>query len=576
VNPSAEAMPDPRRGGYIPGMDTSARESDRHDAPLPLGPDDRPVGVQVLHNTAARADEAFVPADPERVTFYTCGPTVYDDAHVGNFRAFLTADLLRRWLESPLCALDTGSGAVHRGPRRVEHAINITDVGHMTRDDLADGGGEDKMQAAARRLQEAQRESKKSGTAHEAGGVDPNDPAAIASFYADRFIEDARRLGVRAAREVAERPEVMPRATDHVAAMIEQIEALKAKGLAYVAGEPGERAVYFDVQKAPDYGRLSGNTLERLRGGAGGRVSAEHQRGKRHPADFLLWKEDERHLMKWHSPWGTGYPGWHIECSAMALELLDPGGRRGEIDLHSGGEDNIFPHHECEIAQARGVTGRERFARCWVHTRFLRVEGEKMSKSKGNFYTPRGLMKEGHQPAAIRLELIRTHYRANADFSKQGLTDAARMIDRWRRFVEQGRASDEDGVRDAEVAEAFAAAMHNDLHAATAIGAINAWINRVNENGGPSKADAALLAEEFDPVLGLLELPLLEAQRAGDVIWLPGVEPDPEIEAMIARRTEAKKAKDFQAADAIRDELSARGLSIKDVAGGKVEIGRTE
>ena len=530
----------------------------------------------VLHNTATRADEPFAPADPERVTFYTCGPTVYDDAHVGNFRAFLTADLLRRWLESPLCAVRTDTGQTHRGPRRVEHVINITDVGHMTQDDLADGGGEDKMQAAARRLQQANQQ-KKSGTAHESQSVDPSDPASIASFYADRFIEDAQRLGMRAASEVAQRPEVMPRATDHIRAMIEQIETLERKGLAYVAGEPGARAVYFDVQRAPGYGRLSGNTLERLRGGAGGRVTDEHQRGKRHPADFLLWKEDERHLMKWPSPWGTGYPGWHIECSAMALELLDPSGELGEIDLHSGGEDNIFPHHECEIAQSRGVTGRERFARCWVHTRFLRVEGEKMSKSAGNFFTPRALMAEGHQPAAVRLELIRTHYRSNADFSKQGLTDAARMVDRWRRFVETGRASSEPGVRNAEVAAAFAEAMHNDLHAATAIGAINAWINRVNEagspNNSPTRADAALLAEEFDPVLGLLELPVLEAKREGGVVWLPGVEPDPEVEAMVARRTDAKKTKDFQTADAIRDELAARGLSVKDVAGGKVEIG---
>ena len=553
-------------------MDSGVPASDESGEPLPLDADDRPVGVQVLHNTAARADEPFVPADPERVTFYTCGPTVYDDAHVGNFRAFLAADLLRRWLESPLCGLETASGGVHRGPRRVEHVMNITDVGHMTQDDLPDGGGEDKMEAAARRIERARLEAKKSGAAHEAEGVDPSDPAAIASFYAERFIEDARRLGMRVAQEAGERPELLPRATAHVGSMIEQIRALESRGLAYVAGEPGERAVYFDVQRIQGYGRLSGNTLEQLRGGAGGRVSDEHQRGKRHPADFLLWKEDERHLMRWDSPWGAGYPGWHIECSAMALELLDPGGRRGEIDLHSGGEDNIFPHHECEIAQARGITGRERFARCWVHTRFLRVEGEKMSKSKGNFYTPRGLINEGHQPAAVRLELIRTHYRANADFSKQGLHDAGRMIARWRRFVERGRASSEAGERHAGVAGAFAEALHHDLHAATAIGAINAWINTIET---PTRADAALLADEFDPVLGLLELPVHEARDTGEIVWLPGVEPDPDIEAMVARRKAAKRSKDFQTADAIRDELAERGLTVKDIAGGKVEIGRS-
>ncbi|MEM0983441.1 MAG: cysteine--tRNA ligase [Planctomycetota bacterium] len=523
--------------------------------------------VQVLYNTEARAAKPFVPADPARVTFYTCGPTVYDDAHVGNFRSFLVADVLRRWLESPLCTLRTESGDAHRGPRSVEHVMNITDVGHMTEDDDADGGGEDKMEAAAKRLLEA----KKSGKTHESEGVDASDPRAIAAFYAKRFIDDATTLGLKVAIESWQRADVMPHASTHVETMIEQIKQLESRGFAYVRGDKGERAVYFDVSKLDDYGRLSGNTLDNLRGGAGGRVTEETQAQKNHPADFLLWKEDERHLMKWPSPWGTGYPGWHIECTAMSLEILDPKNERGEIDLHSGGEDNIFPHHECELAQARGVTGNARFARAWVHTRFLRVEGEKMSKSKGNFYTPRQLMADGHQPAAVRLELIKTHYRANADFSKQGLTDSARVIDRWRRFVEKGRASGTTGERNAEVADAFAAAMHNDLQVATAIGVINSWINSCD---APTRADAALLAGELDPVLGLLERDVIEAKQEGDVVWLPGVDPDPAIEQLVADRKTAKKSKDFARADAIRDEIQAKGLTIKDVAGGKVEIGR--
>ncbi|MGP1273771.1 MAG: hypothetical protein ACTS22_10610, partial [Phycisphaerales bacterium] len=320
--------------------------------------------------------------------FYTCGPTVYDDAHIGNFRAFLFADLLRRWIESPLCRVQAADGSVHQGPRRVTHVMNITDVGHMTEDDAADGGGEDKMAVAGERIAEA----KKSGRLPADADVDPRDPYAIAAFFAGRFQEDARRLGIKVAIEAEKDASLMPRASDAVPAMIRAIERLVETGHAYVRGEPGSRAVYFSVENAADYGRLSGNSLDQLRGGAGGRVDAANQAQKNHPADFLLWKEDAGHLMKWDSPWGTGYPGWHIECTAMSFGRLTPGGldrilnqadSQAAIDLHSGGEDNIFPHHECENAQSCALTGGDRFARCWVHTRYLMVDGQKMSKSKG-------------------------------------------------------------------------------------------------------------------------------------------------------------------------------------------------
>ncbi|MCH8270890.1 MAG: hypothetical protein IH985_06730, partial [Planctomycetes bacterium] len=220
-----------------------------------------------LYDTLTKRMVDLSPRDPARVTFYSCGPTVYDDAHIGNFRSFLAADVLRRWLESPLCELQNPDGSIHRGPRQVVQVMNITDVGHMTEDDIADGGGEDKMEAAARRLAEA----KKAGTHHEGEDVDPNDPFAIARFYEKRFREDARRLGLRVVIDAETDASVMPRATNNVAGMIEMVERLIERGHAYTVGEPGDQTVYFDVRSFDDYGKLSGNTLDSVREGAGGR-----------------------------------------------------------------------------------------------------------------------------------------------------------------------------------------------------------------------------------------------------------------------------------------------------------------
>ena len=256
-----------------------------------------------LYNTLTRTHEEFSPLDPDGrlVRFYTCGPTVYDYAHVGNFRAFLNADVLRRTLE-------------YLG-YEVRHVMNITDVGHMTDDANPDGGGEDKMEQASRRLQEA----KKSGTLPEGVDLDPGDPWAIASFYADAFIEDARQLGMKVVEEARSCPELLPRPTEYIESMIDMVSQLVEDGHAYV-GSDG--VVYFDVASFPDYGRLSGNTLEELRSGEGGRVDMETQAVKRNPADFMLWKPDPSHVMKWDSPWGTGYPGWHLECSVMSEKYL--------------------------------------------------------------------------------------------------------------------------------------------------------------------------------------------------------------------------------------------------------------
>lgn len=531
-----------------------------------------------LYNSITKQTESFSPKNPDSITFYSCGPTVYDDAHIGNFRSFLAADLLRRWIESPMCKLLTESGEPHSGPRTVTHVMNITDVGHMTDDENADGGGEDKMEVAAQRLLE----SKKSGDKHTAADIDPNDPRQIARFYEQRFKEDAIKLGLKVAFEAENDPSLMPRASEHVEHMKQVIVDLLENGHAYTAGALGSRAVYFNTQTFPNYGSLSGNTLNQLKGGAGGRVDESQQSEKKHPADFLLWKEDATHKMKWDAPdhpdcndWDQGYPGWHIECTAMALARLVPGGldaaraTHATIDLHSGGEDNIFPHHECEIAQSCCFTHNQSFARHWFHARFLKVEGEKMSKSKGTMYTLRDLTAKGIDPAAVRLELIKTHYRANADFSMQGLKDSAKQIQRWRTFKANALAGD-NGELNTSVRDQVAAALSEDLNISGALGAINTWIKN---SPNPTKADARLV-DEFDHILGVLSLkpPEVAQSESGIALYQPGVTPSDEIESLLQQRADAKKSKDFATADAIRDQLSAMNLSIMDKPGGKVEV----
>jgi cysteinyl-tRNA synthetase len=529
-----------------------------------------------LYNSLTRRLEELVPGDPARVTFYSCGPTVYDDAHIGNFRSFLAADVLRRFVESPLCVLRGPDGREQAGPRTVVHVMNITDVGHMTDD--AEGGesGEDRMAVAGRRLAEA----KKSGKLPAGASIDPADPYAIAEFYAQRFLEDARSLGLKVALQARADPTLMPRPTQKIAGMVAMILRLMERGHAYAVGPAGTRTVYFDVQSFPAYGTLSGNTLDKLRTGAGGRVSEGHQQQKKHPADFLLWKADAAHIMKWdpakfdpRADWGAGYPGWHIECSVMAAERLADD--RGVIDLHSGGEDNIFPHHECELAQSCGCSGSDRFARLWFHPRHLFVEGAKMSKSKGNFFTIRDLAAKGFEPAAIRLELIKTHYRSNANFTMQGLQDSARLVERWRAALAACDRSAPGTTGLDALAGEFAQNLAEDLNISGALAVVNKASDLVRQGalGKPGKREAEVLAS-FDAVLGLMELDRPAATATDIAVFLPGTTPDPRVNELLTARRDAKAAKDFKKADAIRDELASMGLTIKDVAGGKVEVGR--
>ena len=493
-----------------------------------------------IYNTLSKSLEEFTPIHlGGEVGFYSCGPTVYDDAHIGNFRSFLNADTLRRALELyGFC---------------VKHVMNITDVGHMTEDDAADGGGEDKKAVAGRRIAEA----KKSGKLPAGSDIDPANPYAVAEFYAQRFLEDARELGLKVAIEERTHPELMPRPTRCVPQMIALVEQLVARGHAYAAKDG---VVYFSVQSFPQYGKLSGNTLDNLREGEGGRISAEHQAVKRHPADFMLWKPDPTHLMRWASPWGEGYPGWHLECSAMARMLLGD-----EIDLHSGGEDNIFPHHECEVAQSCCATGRPHFARVWFHTRHLQVESEKMSKSKGNFFTARDLFAKGVTPAALRLELVRTHYRTNSNFTLQGLRDCQRMIDRWSAarvaLVERAGAGATGTTIQGPMQRAFIEfkdAVGDDLNLARAIAALNTAITE--PIAGDAKSELTAL-DAMNSVLGVLERNTALASAAGDDLAA-------KVEVLLERRKSARAAKDWAESDRVRDELVALGVRIKDNAQG--------
>lgn len=482
-----------------------------------------------FYSTLTRGVEPFAPIDPPRVSMYNCGPTVYDFAHIGNFKTFLFADVLRRFLE--LAGYD------------VHQVMNITDVGHMTDDHLADGGGEDKFSKAIRRMIEL----KAAGDPRFASIDDPTDPYQIAGFYTDAFIEDAESLRLRIAGEY---PQNMPKATEHVVNhMIPMIERLIEKGHAYVADDG---AVYYAVESFENYGRLSGNSLDQLKGGAGGRVAAENQAGKRHPADFLLWKPDAAHIMKWDSPWGTGYPGWHIECSAMATAVLG----RDVIDIHTGGEDNIFPHHECEIAQTRGATGEDSFARFWMHSRHLMVEGEKMSKSKGNFYSVRDVLEGGFtgrpvDPAVLRYELIRAHYRSNTDVSVKGMEDSAKAVRKLREFAANARGNASVDVSDHSAVTSFIDALADDLNTAGAIGVVFEYVNGEGEKDPRSAA----VMKVFDDVLAVLET------QASD---------DGDIEALCASLDAARAAKNYEEADAMRQRIIDAGYDVKTTKDGTV------
>jgi cysteinyl-tRNA synthetase len=465
-----------------------------------------------VYNTLTRSKQEFRSLEPGVVRMYNCGPTVYSRPHVGNYRAFLFADLLRRWLE-------------HEG-YRVLQVMNITDVGHLT--DEAGDAGEDKIEAQARR--------------------EKVDPWKIARGYEAQFLADLEALGTR-------RPLCYPRASEHVPQMLEMIEGLIARGAAYQVGGN----VYFEVASFPDYGKLSGNRGEELEAGA--RIAVNEE--KRHAHDFALWKSDPHHLMKWASRFGPdGFPGWHIECSAMARAHLGD-----RIDIHTGGEDNVFPHHECEIAQTEGFTGQP-FATYWMHSKFLQVDGGKMSKSLGNVWTLDDVRQRGFEPRVLRFLLLRGHYRQPLNFTWDVMRDAQASLESLDdlvvrlRSAERGVGAAADPAAGLELVTAaraeFAAGMDDDLTVSRALPALFGLRAHVLEGrlGRDAARAALLLVQEADLVLGVMRT--AETALAG------------RIEALIAERQAARKARDFARADAIRDELLAEGIALEDTPQGVV------
>ena len=483
-----------------------------------------------LHDTLTRGVKELKTLEPGHLRFYCCGPTVYSYAHIGNFRSFLTADLVVRTAE----ALGW----------RVSFVNNITDVGHLTQDDVADLGGEDRMEKALAR------EGQRFASIWD-----------LAEHYIEAFKNDWRRLNLR-------EPMTRPRATEHVAEQIKMIEALIQKDHAYET----PTGVYYDVASFKEYGKLSGNVDQEQLFRAVREVVTDDN--KRHPADFALWKKDPKHLMQWYSPWDWGFPGWHIECSAMARKYLGD-----TLDLHAGGEDNRFPHHECEIAQSEGLTGKS-FSNHWIHTAFLQVEGEKMSKRLGNLYTVGELVDDrGADVLAVRYALISGVYQKPLNFTMQTLEDANRNVERFRtsaalveKALKENRAGDDSIGGDLqELYDAALAGMCDNLNTSVALAKALEGTRVILREGDALTAASAKSGEEFlakiNSLLGIVRHDNgYDDQPCGD--GKPSNVDEAMIMAKIEERNEAKKAKDFKKSDAIRDELSAQGIELRDSPAG--------
>ena len=465
-----------------------------------------------LFNTLSGKKEEFKPIETGKVKMYNCGPTVYDYAHIGNLNAFFVADTLRRYLE-------------YKG-YEVRQIMNITDVGHLTDDDVnqADTGEEKMLKAALR---------------------EKKTPEQIAEFYTQKFFEDLEKLSIKKAS-------YYPRATAHVPHMIKMIEKLMGNGLAYeVNGN-----VFYDVEKFEGYGKLSKKKLEDLKAGA----RLEEHPDKKHPYDFALWlKAPKEHILKWESPWSLGYPGWHIECSAMSMEYLGD-----TLDIHTGGEDHIFPHHENEIAQSEGATGKP-FANFWLHNRFLLVDGEKMSKSKGNFYILKSIEDKGYEPMAFRLLVLSSHYRSNLNFSLDALEQAKKNLQKIERFVEvleeiKDKNFDLPNREDLDLAtygKRFEEAMDDDLNTPLALSVLYEIISNVNKDIADGVFDSTeakntlKLWKKMNKVFGLN---IEKSKKA-----LPE-----EIVQLVDQRAKARKEKNYSRADEIRAEIDKLGYVVED------------
>ena len=455
-------------------------------------------------NTLTRQKEKFVPVEEGKAKMYTCGPTVYDFAHIGNFRAFLFEDLLKRWLE-------------YRG-FEVIHVMNITDV-----DDRTIRGSQ--KQRVPLKL--------------------------YTNYYTKVFFEDIDALSI-------ERADYYPKATDHIPEMIALIKKLMQKGYAY-RGEDG--SIYYDISKFKDYGRLSKFKVKELKAGA--RIKVDEY-AKEEAQDFALWKAwtEEDGEVFWDTELGKGRPGWHIECSAMSIKYL------GEtFDIHCGGVDNMFPHHENEIAQSEAATGKK-FVNYWLHNEHLLVEGKRMGKRFGNYYTLRDLLKMGHEPRAIRYLLLSTHYRQQLNFTFEGLEASKGAVERLINLMHRLMDADGEGCGEKitslmnQVQKSFGEAMDDDLNISVALAALFDFVRELN-----SVLDAKMLSKEeakevyklmsgFDKVLGVIGEIKKEEK-------LPR-----EAQELILKREEARKARDWKTADQIRAQLKAMGIIIEDTPQG--------
>ncbi len=446
-----------------------------------------------FYNTLTKNKERFEPINKEEVRMYSCGPTVYKDASIGNMRTYIMNDIIRRVLK-------------YNG-YKVKHAMNITDVGHLVSD--ADEG-EDKMLKSAREMQKS--------------------PYEIAEYYTKLFMEDLAKLNV-------ETPEVVCKATDHITDMIKYVQKLLEKGYAYETST----AIYFDVSKLDEYGILSGIKLEDQKAGA--RVDVDTE--KRNPYDFALWiKAKPNHIMKWESPWGLSYPGWHIECSAMGQKYLGE-----QFDIHTGGIDLIPTHHENEIAQSKGACGKIP-ARFWIHGEYLLINGGKMSKSLNNVYLLKDIIEKGYDPLTYRLFTYSSSYRTKLNFTWEAIDANQKALDKLRAGY-QKHLSGNESVSDEETVayeEAFHKAINDDLNMPLAMSVV--W--DVVKNPKKSKKLAELL-RKFDSVLAL------SLDKKSDVEEIPE-----EVIRLAEERLKARAEKNWAESDRLRSEISALGYSIKD------------
>ena len=486
-----------------------------------------------LYNTMGRKMEDFVPIHPGKAGFYGCGPTVYNYAHIGNLRPYVFLDIL----DKTLSYLNYD----------ITHVMNITDIGHLSGDD---DEGEDKMVKTAKQRGQSVLE--------------------IAQFYTDAFFKDIDRLNIR-------RPDIVCKATEHIQDMIDLIKRLEENGHTYMSGGN----LYYDVSTFPDYGKLACLNLDDLKAGA--RIDVDQN--KKNPQDFVLWftkSKFENQALVWDSPWGRGYPGWYIECSAMSMKYL---GER--IDIHTGGIDHIPVHHTNEIAQSEGATGKP-WVNYWLHNEFLVIakekgqdnqEAGKMSKSSGNFLTLQTLVDKGFHPLDYRFFLLGAHYRSQLAFSwtaMEGAKNARKaLIQRVEKVLSQnqGKVPEKGSVtispKGQVYLDKFTAALENDLATPQALSALQTAV----KDGSLPAEEILTLIEIMDSILSLSLLKsassLYEEKKAAEVAVRTEMSPeDLEIQALVDERTAAKKAKDFVRADAIRQELNDRGIQIIDTPQG--------